>query len=497
MASIVKATRRRKAAIRQQRKQQRRQRRRIKAYRRHRRPHRRPASLPQRVHRVIGGVLRLFTAAFTRPTYERFVVLLLAAILTTGCRTILNLLRTVGDLAPGDPSSYHRVFATRRWSLWRLGRALAGFVLTRWLPDGPVQVAGDDTVAEHTGHKVYGKACHRDAVRSSHSYTAFRWGHKWVVLAILVQFPFAKRPWALPVLCALYCTAKEDEKRGRRHKTPAELMRQLLAVLCRWFPERRFIFVGDGAFGVHPLASFAHRHRRRLTLVSRFYPDANLYDLPPAPARTGKKKTGRPRKKGAKLPCPQEVVAKTPRKQRLRVTWYGGGQRDIAVVTATGHWYKSGAGLVPVRWVYVHDRTGTHRDEYFFSTDVDLSAQEIVEAYTRRWNLETTFQEMRSYLKLEKTRGWTEHTVLRTAPCLFGLYTVIAVFYAELPKSWQRQRAVTRRDKTAATFSDAITAVRRWLWAEWVFATADHAQAFAKIPRRLRATLLGGLAPTA
>lgn len=443
---------------------------------------------------MIGGVLHLLAAAFTRPTYERFVILLLAAILTTGCRTVLNLLRTVGDLAPGDPSSYHRVFAKRRWSLWRLGRALAGYILARWLPPGPVQVAGDDTVAEHKGKKVYGKACHRDAVRSSHSFTAYRWGHKWVVLAILVRFPVATRPWALPVLCALYCTAKEDEKRGRRHKTPAQLMRQLLAVLCRWFPKRRFVFVGDGGFGVHPLASFAHRQRRRLTLVSRFYADANLYALPPAP--TGKK-TGRPRKKGPKLPSPAAVVATTRRRQRLRVSWYGGGQRDIAVVTGTGHWYKSGAGLVPVRWVYVHDRTGTHRDDYFFSTAVDMTAQEIVEAYTRRWNLETTFQEMRSYLKLETTRGWTEHTVLRTAPCLFGLYAVIAVFYAAWPVSWQRQRAVTRRDKTAVTFADAITAVRRWLWVEWVFATPDHSRAFAKIPRRLQATLLGGLAPAA
>jgi hypothetical protein len=447
---------------------------------------------------VIGGVLGLFAAAFTRPTYERFVVLLLAAILTTGCRTILNMLRTVGDLAPGDPSSYHRVFATRRWSLWRLGHALAGFILSRWVPDGPVLLAGDDTVTEHKGKKVYGKACHRDAVRSTHSYTAYRWGHKWVVLAILVQFPFATRPWALPVLVALYCTAKEDEKRGRRHKTPAELMRQLLAVLCRWFPERRFVFVGDGGFGTHPLASFVHRHRRRLTMVSRFYADANLYEPPPPPTLpTGKKKTGRPRKKGAKLPSPQEVVAKTPRKQHLRVAWYGGGQRDIAVVTGTGHWHKSGFGLVPVRWVYVHDRTGTHRDEYFFSTNVDLCAREIVEAYTRRWNLETTFQEMRCYLKLEKTRGWTEQTVLRTAPCLFGLYALIAVFYAELPRRWQCQRAVTHRDKTTVTFSDAITAVRRWLWAEWVLATPDHSRAFAKIPRRLQATLLSGLAPAA
>jgi len=121
----------------------------------------------------------------------------------------------------------------------------------------------------------------------------------------------------------------------------------------------------------------------------------------------------------------------------------------------------------------------------------------VVEADTGRWNLETTFEEMRSYLKVEKTRGWTERTVLRTAPCLFGLYSVIALWYADLPARWRRQRAVARGDKERATFSDAITAVRRWLWSEWVLATPAHQRAFAKIPPRLRDLLRRGLAPTA
>ncbi len=69
-----------------------------------------------------------------------------------------------------------------------------------------------------------GKGCHRDPVRSTHSYTAYRWGHKWVVLAILVKFPFASRAWALPVLAALYRNpekapgAKAAAAKARRKK---------------------------------------------------------------------------------------------------------------------------------------------------------------------------------------------------------------------------------------------------------------------------------------
>lgn len=311
--------------------------------------------------------MQAFASAFTRPTYERFVVLLLAAILTTGCRTVLNLLRTVEGLAPGHPSSEHRVFSRRRCSRWRLGQALADTVLRRWVPTGPVVVAGDDTVAEHQGKKVYGKARHRDAVRSTHSDTAVRWGHQWVVLAILVRFPFATRSWALPVLSALYRSEEENRRQRRRHKTPVVLLRQLLAVLAHWFPQRRFVCTADGNFATHDLARFTARHRRRLTLVSRFYAGAAWYA--PPPTATGKKQVGRPRVKGTKQPSPQEVVARCPRRRRLNVAWYGGGRRDSVVVSGTGQWYRSGEGLVAVRWVYVEDRTGTHRPEYFFTTD--------------------------------------------------------------------------------------------------------------------------------
>jgi hypothetical protein len=47
------------------------------------------------------------------------------------------------------------------------------------------------------------------------------------------------------------------------------------------------------------------------------------------------------------------------------------------------------------------------------------------------------------------------------------------------------------------TFSDAITAVRRWLWARWVFPQVDHADTFTKLPVAFQQLLLYGLAPAA
>jgi hypothetical protein len=167
------------------------------------------------------------------------------------------------------------------------------------------------------------------------------------------------------------------------------------------------------------------------------------------------------------------------------------------VVSGLGHWFKNGQGLVPIRWVFVHDLSGTHRDEYFFTTDPGMAPRTIVETYTGRWSIETTFQEMRAYLGLETTCGRTEKTVLRAAPCLFGLFSVIVLLYARLPANRVRAAAILWPGKTDRTFSDAITAVRRRLWTDWVFATPRHHEPFAKLSRPIKAVLLYALAPAA
>ena len=64
------------------------------------------------------------------------------------------------------------------------------------------------------------------------------------------------------MLVALYRTAKADRERGRRHRTPGQLMCQLLAALILGPPGRRFVFAGDGGYGTHEVARFCHRHRR-------------------------------------------------------------------------------------------------------------------------------------------------------------------------------------------------------------------------------------------
>jgi hypothetical protein len=404
-----------------------------------------------------------FAGCFCEPTFQRFLRLVVGAIVTTGPRTVTNIVWSTRWIMPGHVSDYHRVLSRARWSLWPLGKTLATWVLA-WIPENqPVAVAIDDHTDQHRGPRVYGRGCHRDAVRSSHAITVFRWGHRWVVAAVLVKFAFARRPWALPVCCALYRPREVAAQEQRLFKTPPHLARQLMAVLMHWFPHRRFIFLGDGGFSTHDLAWFCHRHRHRATLVFRFYDDAALYAPPPLHQKRGYCR-GRPAIRGRMLLRPGKAVARGNLRS-TRVPWYGGQQRRVRLLDQAGCWYRSGVGAVSLRWVFVRDAQGTHRDEYLAATDPELSATQILALYTQRWSIEVTFQEMRRHLGLHTPRNWTRASVLRTAPCLLGLFSLISIIFARHLRG--RTGGTVSRPwyvKTEPTFSDALSSVRRLLW---------------------------------
>ncbi len=435
---------------------------------------------------VAEPLLMSFSIAFTQPTFQRSLVLLVGAIVAKGARTISNLLWNVGDLAEGDPSDYHRVFSRAPWSLWKLGQVLAIAVIKLAADDDWIRVVVDCTVAEHKGKKVYGKGCHHDAVRSTDTHTVYRWGHRWVALAIIIRFPFCSRPWALPVLTALYRPKELNKKEKRRHKTPIDLAQGLMSVLLHWFPDRKFVLLGDGGYASHGLARFCHRHHKRLALVSKFDPSASLYDPPPKT----KGNVGRPRVKGRKRKSPQAVVASKSLRKTV-VSWYGASDRNVLVCDGKGYWYRSGNGLVPVHWVFVRDDDGTRRDEYFYTTHDEFTAEHIVTLYTLRWNLEVTFQELRAHLGFETPRQRVKESVMRMGPCLMGLFSVICIIYHEHVK----RHKVTTHDrpcyvKSEPTFSDAIADVRRLFWQQTVFEQPYFRKVCKNLPPKLKAFIL-------
>jgi hypothetical protein len=257
----------------------------------------------------------VFRPACSPPTAPRLLVLVLAAVLTTGRRTVTHRLRTVRFPAQGQGSADPRVFSQRRGSPWALACAWITCLLDHVVPPGPVLLAGAETVTEHPGPQGCGKGRHRAGVRSTRSSTASRWGPKWGVMAGRGKLPVATRPWALPSLVAV---SRPDRMPGPRQPPPAPMARLGLAPLRRWLPERHFSFVGDRGYGTRETARFCHQHRQHLPVVRKVDGEAAWYaPPPPRPRHT----MGRPRVKGQQRAAPQAVGANTAKRTRLTVAW--------------------------------------------------------------------------------------------------------------------------------------------------------------------------------
>jgi hypothetical protein len=74
--------------------------------------------------------------------------------------------------------------------------------------------------------------------------------------------------------------------------------------------------------------------------------------------------------------------------------------------------------------------------------------------------------------------------------------SVVAAWSASLPAE-KRTGGVEWPGKETVTSSDALAAVRRWLWNGWVFPQAGFREGLEKLPGPLRERLLGALAPAA
>jgi hypothetical protein len=435
---------------------------------------------------------------FTRPTFERFTALMIGLIVTMGRRTVSHALAVMEPVLEGHWSNYHRLYSSAKYSMWELAAVLVRQVVALLPADAVIELAADDTVDGKSGDHVWAKSAHRDSARSSGAKTNIKFGHKWLVLCILVRLKEWDRPWALPILCGLCVSPKVAAANHIRPKTPSQLARQLLIRLMRWFPNRKFILIGDYQVVTHQTAEFARRHSDRVTAIGRLRGDANLYAAPKNPRR--RSRVGGFIKKGRKMPSPaQQADTLEPTSQNI--AWYGGSRREMRWVSERALWHDAhGNTATPIRWVCVlGDAKAGLESAFFFSSDPEMAAARIVEYYSRRWNIEVTFEESRALLGLETTRHWCRQSVLRVTPILLGLFSAVVLIWKELPQECQQLivSGTPCYSKSSVTFADVLGAVRRVLWEQALLEHPYKSECLSQLPENLRRTILWHLSAAA
>jgi hypothetical protein len=127
--------------------------------------------------------------------------------------------------------------------------------------------------------------------------------------------------------------------------------------------------------------------------------------------------------------------------------------------------------VVPIRWILIRDPQNKFRPQALLSTNLEVTPQQAVQWFVLRWQLETTFAEVRAKLGVESQRRWNDLAIARTTPCLLALFSCVTLLAAGLHR---RGKLQIRRSawylKPQLTFSDTIAAVRQQLWTCSLFA---------------------------
>ncbi len=421
-----------------------------------------------------------FEPLFSKPVFKRVKVLVMGAIVAPRSRTVTNALRVMGLSREKHFQAYHRVLSRAVWSSLRGSRMLLELLRKAFIKGTELVIGFDDTVERGRGKQIKAKGIYRDAVRSSGSFFVKTSGLRWLSFMLLTEVPFTKRVWALPFLTVLCPSERYDEERGIRHRKLTDRARQAILLIKRWLPERTLVFVGDSSFAALDLLTAV---KDKVTVVTRLRLDAALYKRA-ASRKPGQ--MGRPRKKGVRLPSLQAVIdnRKTKWKRVIIGRWYGQENREIEIVSGKCVWYHVGKQAVPVRWVIIRDPSGKFETQALLCTKREATPRRIVEWFIKRWQVEVTFEETRRHLGIETNRQWSAKAIGRTTPCLFGLFSLIAMVAQELEEQGKlKMRQAVWYHKELATFSDAIGCVRQQIWEWQSFQTSGAEVEMIKIPR--------------
>lgn len=417
-------------------------------------------------------LLDVFQPVFTQPSFATFRLLMTGWIVSHRHRYVTDLILSSDSVDNGHFSDYHRFFSKACWSIDALWQLLAGLLIKLLMgSDAVIVLAGDDTLCRKRGLGLFGAGMHHDPLISSKAKKLVSFGHDWVTLTLVIVNPWwaPTKVFALPICMRLYRNrqgvtkgkkkkSKAAQTKNPDHRTRPELMREMLEKVAEWFPERRFLFVGDS---LYTGASVLRHLPENMHMIGQVHPTGAMYD--PAPKKTPGR--GAPRKKGDRLSTRDEWANDDSAWTPQSFDQYG-LHATLDTKTRRGLYYKAGKDRL-LTFVLTRDSLGKRPTQIFYCTDLTLNVREILSAYSCRWAIEVTHHDAKQYLGLEDPANRLPLAVKRTAPMAMFLYSLTVLWYAQHGHEHVRfpNRPWYTR-KREPSFADMLTTLRRLTWEE-------------------------------
>lgn len=404
---------------------------------------------------------KLIAPVFTTPGFCNALVVLVGWVLTQGRHAVTQALVATRVAGLRHHAAFHSFFSRGTWSPDELGLVLLGKIVELCVSPGAiVELVLDDTLCRKKGPEIFGLGSHLDPVRSTKAFRVLSFGHVWVVLSVVVRLPFSKRPWALPIMFRLYRTKQDCNRRGHKDGEfykKTELGRQMIDLLAQRLPNIRFRVAADDAYSNSTLLDGLPKS---FVFVGSMRSDAVLTALP-TPAE-GKK--GRRCLRGEPLPKP-EALAKARQPWTKVEAFIYGSWKTLRVKTIDAQWYR-GAGERLLRIVVVRVDHGAVPLRVFFSTDLEMSTQLIIETYAGRWSTEACFRDLKQLLGFDESQARCKAAVERVAPFVGHIRTLLVLWFLEGAVGTPLAELPTRpwyRHKSGLCFADVLRAAQRSL----------------------------------
>lgn len=342
-------------------------------------------------------VMSLFQKLFTAPSWQTFTALACGWALATDRHTITTYLWLTGATTVKHFSRFYVFLGCplyhKRWHLWGAVIRLA----VQFVPEGEViRVVFDDTTKKKAGTHIEGLDRYRNGAGSARQeYRTLRGLN--FVLGIM-RIPLTRWPGhhlSVPIGLELYLKPAQANALNMPYRSRSQLARDILDFMAEQLPTRHIRSLTDGGYATKDYTRDCPNVAR---VVGRFPISAKLYELPPTPTQ---KRRGAPRKKGDLIGSPKTLAP-------IAKGWSPHPSEEGAEIQAwCGLWHTVLPGRL-MRVVVVRrdakrfpQRLGQRKPlpaiEAFFSTDLSLSAQDILNEYRARWAVEIEIRDANAF----------------------------------------------------------------------------------------------------
>jgi hypothetical protein len=392
--------------------------------------------------------LEVCRPAFTPAAFALFVTLVAGWLQAPGRHAISQSLLATGVASARDHTAFYRFFSRGTWSPDTLGRLIFKAILPWLPPDLLIALVIDDTLAHHKGPHVFGLGTHLDAVRSTKRTKVFAFGHVWVVLAVVVPVPFSLRSFALPVLLRLFRTEADCARQKIPHRTKTALAHEMIDVVRGWVgelaPHRLLALAIDNGYANHTV----------------------LGDQPDDLVVTGAMRADAALTVDGIKTSPAHLAADPATSWQRVEAWLYGRWRMVECKTVIATWGRV-CGTAPLRIVIVRCVTGTLPLRTFFCTEAAASVRVVLEWYAgTRWPIEVTNYNVKQWLGLSDAAVRVEAAVLRVAPFVFLLHSLLVLWALECcltPATVTTFHGPWYRHKAHVAFGDLVRIARKIL----------------------------------